>query len=914
MAKPGKEVSPDDLLDKLKRYSEEAQSESARAERVDSYYSDSAPSSVDELMKRLRENGFLSKLESDDGQKEKIRTEYSADEDGEFSEKNFFVEHDEDIEEEAVAVAEATLDTEEGLPEAENVPQKQRFVKSMLLSGKRFALKRIIPTIVEEETLPDNIDDSEIDSSEGYTESGEASYDLLDFFGFEENETVIVDDISENIPEEEIEESFDGKYEYEMLDSLELADNSSDENTDEEVSQRALSTEQDIGDRERIDWSEATEVTVEEYDYIETEIEPEPELDSDDLLDDPMIFGTPIEDNNADAEDEQEDIPEEGDILAHNEIKDRMVVKNVKKERNSAYADEYSGEFASENKSEGMEYTAQGQETKIKRRLNARYREKRREASRYLLCALIAFLIEVVLIPLILAGGKQAYNLPCTLISLFWMLAVIYFARADIALGFKALLSGQTNVWTSVSMLLFPSAICYITSVISLGKGVYLSLPFALCLAMYKGCEMLFIKKQTVSFNVVSDRGAKYVLSKMSFAQRKPEERIYRSYVASDRYFCVKKTEFAEDFFSRTAKQNKIGASFYLTLIVSAIISVGLFVVEFRSDGGNAVEALFVLCICAWMTLPIGLEASHDVLSFFASLRCAKKRSALLGDRAFDEYSKGGVICFGDKEIISEKNIKIKNLKVFGEMPFESALTLSYAIMKEIASPIAPVLKRALDDRADLPEVNITSVYDDGVDGNIAGVRILAGSPDFVSKIGLVNLHASLISRKYRQMCIVIGSKIVALLDIEYTVDEALVQNVSYLYGDGVYISVRSLDPNLTSEFMTETLGGGVIPIRVVKKKDDVGISLVRKSASSSLVALDRAKSVLYALSICDKTAYAKKLSGIFGIASVIMGAVIVAAAMVVNTGVPSFVGLLISLYHLFWVLPGVIMAILYVK
>ena len=28
---------------------------------------------------------------------------------------------------------------------------------------------------------------------------------------------------------------------------------------------------------------------------------------------------------------------------------------------------------------EGMEYTAQGQETKIKRRLNARYREKRRE-------------------------------------------------------------------------------------------------------------------------------------------------------------------------------------------------------------------------------------------------------------------------------------------------------------------------------------------------------------------------------------------------------------------------------------------------------------------------------------------------------------------------------------------------------
>lgn len=912
MAKPGKEVSPDDLLNKLKRYSEEAQSESERAERVDSYYSNSAPSSVDELMKRLRENGFLSKLDSEDGKREKIRTEYSADEDGEFSEKNFFVEHTEDAEEEIIAIDEPAIDIEESLPAIVDKPQKQRFVKSVLLGGKRFALKRIIPTIVEEEIVSDDTDDNETCSSEGYTENGEASYDLLDFFGFEENENVIVDDLLENIPEDGIEESFDGKYEYEMLDSLELSDNSSDAAADEEVSQRSLSTEQDIGDRERIDWSEAAEITVEEYDYIETEPEPEPY--EDDSFDDPMIFGTPVDDNNGYVGDEHEEIPEEGDIRAHNEINDQMVVTNVKKERDTAYADEYSGEFASGNKSEGMEYTAQGQETKIKRRLSARYREKRREASRYLLAAMIAFLLEVVLIPLILVGGKQAYNLPCTLISLFWMLAVIYFARADISCGFKALLSGQTNVWTSVIMLLFPSAICYITSIISLGKGVYLSLPFALCLAMYKGCELLFIKKQTVSFNVVSDRGAKYVLSKMSFAQRKPEERIYRSYVASDRYFCVKKTEFAEDFFSRSAKQNKIGASFYITLIVSAIISVGLFVVELRSDGGNAVEALFVLCICAWMTLPIGLEASYDILSFFASLRCAKKRSALLGEHAFDEYSKGGVICFTDKEIISEKNIKIKNLKVFGEMPFESALTLSYAIMKEIASPIAPVLKRALDDKTDLPEVNITSVYDDGVDGNIAGVRILAGSPDFVSKIGLVNLHASLISRKYRQMCIVVGSKIVALLDIEYTVDEALVKNVSYLYGDGVYISVRSLDPNLTSEFMTEALGGGVIPIRVVKKKDDVGISLVRKSASSSLVALDRAKSVLYALSICDKTAYAKKLSGIFGIASVIMGAVIVAAAMVVNTGVPSFVGLLISMYHLFWVIPGVIMAILYVK
>ena len=112
MAKPGKEVSPDDLLNKLKRYSEEAQSESERAERVDSYYSNSAPSSVDELMKRLRENGFLSKLDSEDGKREKIRTEYSADEDGEFSEKNFFVEHTEDEEEELIAMAEADEEDE----------------------------------------------------------------------------------------------------------------------------------------------------------------------------------------------------------------------------------------------------------------------------------------------------------------------------------------------------------------------------------------------------------------------------------------------------------------------------------------------------------------------------------------------------------------------------------------------------------------------------------------------------------------------------------------------------------------------------------------------------------------------------------------------------------------------------------
>ena len=197
MAKQSKDVSPDALLEKLRKYTEEIKSESERAERIDSYNKSDAPSSVEDLMKRLKEKGFLETLGSEDHNK-RIKTEYSADEDGEFSEKNFFVtnsENEEKAPDTQTMLAETPSsqlpesvysNAEDDSSKSENANRKT--YENLFSAGKRYALKKILPIIVEETGESDDKGYSDEDQTdrenEGYNEIGEAEYNVGDILRF----------------------------------------------------------------------------------------------------------------------------------------------------------------------------------------------------------------------------------------------------------------------------------------------------------------------------------------------------------------------------------------------------------------------------------------------------------------------------------------------------------------------------------------------------------------------------------------------------------------------------------------------------------------------------------------------------------------------------------------------------------
>ena len=85
MAKQKKNVSTDELLGQLKTYMDDTLSEEERIERADSY-TGTAPASVEELMARLREKGYIETVGTENAPEKSV---YASDEEGEFSESEF---------------------------------------------------------------------------------------------------------------------------------------------------------------------------------------------------------------------------------------------------------------------------------------------------------------------------------------------------------------------------------------------------------------------------------------------------------------------------------------------------------------------------------------------------------------------------------------------------------------------------------------------------------------------------------------------------------------------------------------------------------------------------------------------------------------------------------------------------------
>ncbi len=561
------------------------------------------------------------------------------------------------------------------------------------------------------------------------------------------------------------------------------------------------------------------------------------------------------------------------------------------------------------------EFTAYAQADEIKKAYKTGFHKELRRFMWLLGLTLLAFLTESLHLFGLDFLSPAVHPILAVSISSVIILAAAYLTLGEYVDGTIMLLHGKT-VPESMMLIAVISPLVYY--ILSLAQGASPSslfgFAFCVCALTCKLQTVFRILREAKTFSVVSQEKPKRVLSKLTKEQSGRESDVFSTFVSPDAdYYCAKRTLFADHYFKLTnaVSHNKLLIAVFLLLSIA--IAVVIFLLA-NAGPFSTLGALAYAIISFFYTMPFSCFILYEFPLLWASFAAAEDKAAIIGESAIENYTGDGVMSFSDSDIFPPSDIALVNILLFGERHVEKMMNYTALVFDEINSSVSTVLMRSIPHYKMEDEIRIASVYDDGIEAYINGEQVLIGGYAFMQAFG-AKLPKSYVHEKscYAEMFTAISGEVLGRFDLDYTLDPDTAGAIMHLAEGGLYIAIRTLDPNLTPEFLSEKLDHQQYPIKLMKVGDDRELLRMRKRVTSSIVTTGRTKSLMRALLLCGKSAVAQKIGLIFAAASMLTGTCIMLLSVILAN--PIFIsGRGIVLFQLFWMLPVVLTTVFTVR
>lgn len=468
----------------------------------------------------------------------------------------------------------------------------------------------------------------------------------------------------------------------------------------------------------------------------------------------------------------------------------------------------------------------------------------------------------------------------------------------------------------SILFLLLMAPLLYYIVVIAGGEIPDMVFGFAFCVGalVCKLQTVLRVLREIKSFSVVAAEKPKRILSRMSSEQAGREREAFEGFASPEaRYFCVKRTLFVEDYFGKTNSVTKSKVSVAIFLALSLAIGGLIFALAYAKGMGVS-DSLSYAVLSLFYTLPFSVFLLFEAPLFWAALSAFRDQAAIVGEAAADYCGEDSVVSFSDSDIFPPSDISLVNIMLFGEKNLEKLMRYTALLFDEINSSVGTVLSRSLPVQDLKGEMRIANVYDDGIEALVDGEQLLVGGFSFMQTVGVVFPDRYVPQKtSLTETFVAVDGELLGKLDFDYRLAPDSADALTYLAEAGSYIAIRTLDPNITPEFMSQKLDYPNSPIKLMKAGDDRELLRMRKRLSGSLVSCGGTKSLMNALVLCGKSDFARKVGMIFASASLLAGtALVVMSLMLGNTALINGRG--IALFQLFWLLPILAVSIFYVQ
>lgn len=519
------------------------------------------------------------------------------------------------------------------------------------------------------------------------------------------------------------------------------------------------------------------------------------------------------------------------------------------------------------------------------------------------------------------ALDPAVYPVVYIMISLQLMLLACICAFDEIVAGFKYIFRGTPRP-ESMTALLTVAGIIYSAVLAHLVEVPNEPVMFNFVVALSALLTLVYAicnnKREMMNFRVVANKKPKHIVRRLLDEESECEAKAFADAEDVCDVMKIEKADFVDGFFGRlNAPDSNTGIFMTFIMSVAAAIAVlfGIFV-NFR--GGDSTMICRVIYSAMLIISPLSVYMTFSYPFYRANLAAKEYDSAIIGEAALEEYSNASIISFDDKNVFPSYSVKVQNIKIHNNARIDRLFYYAASVFAYAGGPLQDVFEVATKDLGISNNVQIFDTEAGFLATQVDGVNIIFGSYDALTSRGLeIPISAAEddvdLSDELEIMYMFREDKLVAKMYIQYVMDADIDLILKQFSGSGLYVCVRTFDPNIDERMIARKLNMKRMPLKIVRYASTDEVGTYTEKVDSGLVTCGTPKSLLQVISYCGKVLHTKKTNIALSVLSVMIGTAIL-VLLLLSDSLETLNSLFIALYQLIWLIPMMLSSKMFIK
>lgn len=553
---------------------------------------------------------------------------------------------------------------------------------------------------------------------------------------------------------------------------------------------------------------------------------------------------------------------------------------------------------------------------------------------RFTVCTVLTVLLmifeNIPLITKLFTGTEQqfagvfdpaVYPVVYIMVSLQLMLLACFCAVDEITAGVKNIFRG-TPTPSSMTALLTLGGIVYsavlAVTVVSPNEPVMFNFVTAVSAMLTLICAMYNNKRESINFAVIANRKPKHIVRRLPDEESEGEARAFAESEDACDVMKIEKTDFIDGFFARLSRPDP-STGVFMTFAMSASVAIAvLFGIFVNLRGGDNTSVCRVVYSAMLMLAPLSAYVTFSYPMYRANIAAKEYDSAIIGDASLEEYSNASIISFDDKNVFPSYSVKVQNMRIYNNARIDRVLYYAASVFAYAGGPLQDVFEVATKDMGVSQNVKIFDTEAGFLATQVDGVNIIFGSSQNLQSRGLEIPEGALrddvdLSDELSIMYMFRENKLVAKMYIKYVMDSDIDLILKQFSGSGLYVCVRTFDPNIDEAMIAKKAGMKKMPLKIVRYSSADEVGRYEEKVDSGLVTCGSPKSLLQVITYCGKVLHTKKTDIALGVLSVMIGAAILVLLLLADS-LSVLSSLLIVLYQLVWLIPITIASKVFIR
>ncbi len=459
--------------------------------------------------------------------------------------------------------------------------------------------------------------------------------------------------------------------------------------------------------------------------------------------------------------------------------------------------------------------------------------------------------------------------------------------------------------------IVYTIVVCFVNGYGEVGLVTF-NFPIAVGFILLYIYEFINYRREIYSFSIVSSKKPKYALQSLTMADSRLEYDAFSDMMEEDDdaedigVLKVECADFVNDYFLRTNRYPS-GRKF-IGFIIPAVLIIAAVFFAYKYSAGTLYDGMKAALTSALLCLPVSVFYMFSHPFYVANQKAHEEESTIIGEGSAEEYADAAVISFDDKNVFPSTNVNVRAINVFGNNRIDRVLYYAASTFCTVGGPLSDVFDLATRDIGYSNDVKLLRTLPGLLEVEVDGSVVAFGTIDALENAG-VTIPKPLETHRNDTfeptvcvMYMVHDGKFVARMLISYIVDTDFEFIIKQLDKSGMFIGMKTFDPNITEQFLGSQIKLAAYPIRVIRCKSLDDRTKVSDVTGSGLVSKDSPKAVLQTVSLCEKVLHARSINTMILIISLFVSLLV--SALSILFGALTLSPLFIAIYATVWCIP----------